>query len=116
MISRIWHGWTTCANADAYQHLLLTTIVPGIAARQIDGYDGMRVDRRDVADGVEFVTTMFFSSTEAVVAFAGVPYERCVVPAAAQALLARYDAVASHYHVVALVPEVPRAPRSASPL
>ncbi|HEY0776681.1 MAG TPA: hypothetical protein VGD56_01825 [Gemmatirosa sp.] len=102
MISRIWHGWTTPANADAYQQLLLTTIVPGITARQLRGYHGMRVDRRDVADGVEFVTTMFFSSIDAVVAFAGMPYERCVVPAAAQALLARYDADAAHYDVLAL--------------
>ncbi len=102
MVSRIWHGWTTPENADAYQHLLLTTVVPGISARQIDGYHGMRVDRRDVPDGVEFVTTMFFSSIDAVVGFAGMPYERCVVPAAAQALLARYDAEAAHYDVVAL--------------
>jgi antibiotic biosynthesis monooxygenase (ABM) superfamily enzyme len=104
MISRIWHGWTTRANADAYERLLLRTIVPGITARRIPGYRGMRVDRRDAADGVEFVTTMFFESLAAVVAFAGTPYERCVVPAAAQALLARYDTEAAHYEVRALEP------------
>ncbi len=37
MISRIWHGWTTPANADAYENLLRTEIFPGILARKIAG-------------------------------------------------------------------------------
>ena len=102
-ITRVWHGWTTSANADAYQRLLLTTVVPGIAARKIPGYLGMRVDRREVPDGVEFVTTMHFTSIAAVVAFAGADYARSVVPPAALALLARHDAEATHYDVVVSV-------------
>lgn len=30
MISRIWHGWTTKANAGAYENLLRQEILPGI--------------------------------------------------------------------------------------
>ena len=30
MIGRIWHGWTTQANADAYEALLKREILPGI--------------------------------------------------------------------------------------
>ena len=30
MISRIWHGWTTPANADAYEALLREEIFAGI--------------------------------------------------------------------------------------
>ena len=30
MIARIWHGYTTPENADAYQHLLQTEILPAI--------------------------------------------------------------------------------------
>lgn len=104
MITRVWHGWTTPANADAYQDLLLTTVIPGIVARAIPGYAGMRVDRREVPDGVEFVTTMYFTSTAAVIAFAGADYARSVVPPAAQALLSRHDAEAAHYDVVASLP------------
>jgi len=31
MIARIWHGWTTPENADAYASLLRTEVLPGIA-------------------------------------------------------------------------------------
>ncbi len=101
MITRIWRGWTTAANADAYQTLLLTTIIPGIVARTIPGFRGIRLDRRTVIDEVEFATTMLFDSMDAVIAFAGVDYATSVVPAAARAVLARFDAEASHYELVA---------------
>ena len=38
MICRIWHGWTTRENADAYEHLLRSEIFHGIADRRIPGY------------------------------------------------------------------------------
>lgn len=106
MIARIWHGWTTLQNAAAYQRLLLTTIFPGIEARSITGYRGIRLDRRDVPDGVEFVTTMLFSSMEAIGEFAGPAHTASVVPASAQALLSRYDAHATHYEIVHLSPAI----------
>ena len=37
MISRIWFGWTTTQNADAYEKLLKTEIFPGIIAKKIPG-------------------------------------------------------------------------------
>lgn len=37
MILRVWHGWTTDENADAYQQLLTTSIVPGIISEAIPG-------------------------------------------------------------------------------
>lgn len=30
--ARVWHGWTTDKNADAYETLLKTEIFPGSAA------------------------------------------------------------------------------------
>lgn len=101
MISRVWHGWTTPDNADTYQHLLVTTILPGIAARNIAGYLGVRLDRRDAGDEVEFVTTMLFESEAAVAEFAGPDSSVSVVPAAARAVLARFDEHAAHYTVIA---------------
>jgi antibiotic biosynthesis monooxygenase (ABM) superfamily enzyme len=100
MISRIWHGWTTAANADKYQALLTTVIIPGIPARKIPGYRSIRVDRRTSGDEVEFVTTMVFDSLEAVKEFAGGEMTTSVVPAAARALLARFDEHAAHYEVI----------------
>jgi len=46
MITRTWRGWTTPSNADAYETLLRETILPGIAARGIDGYHGAHLLRR----------------------------------------------------------------------
>jgi len=99
MISRIWHGWTTQQNADAYEELLKTEIFVGIAEREIPGYRGIHLLRRDLGHEVEFVTIMWFESLSAVRDFAGEDYELAVVPPAAQALLSRYDARSQHYEV-----------------
>ena len=104
MISRIWHGWTTRENADAYEKLLRTEIFSGIAKRSMRGYRGIHLLRRDVDDGVEFVTIMWFDSLDAVRAFAGEDYEAAVVPPKARQLLSRFDARSAHYHVI----EAPR--------
>lgn len=100
MILRVWRGWTTPANADAYQQLLLTTIFPGIAARQIAGYHGIQLGRRKDGERVEFMTTMYFESLDAVQAFAGADWETAVVPPAARALLADFDARSAHYEML----------------
>ena len=99
MIGRIWHGWTTPANADAYESLLKTEIFHGIRDRQIAGYRGIHLLRRDLENEVEFVTIMWFDSTEAVRTFAGEDYEAAVVPPKARALLSRFDARSQHYEV-----------------
>jgi antibiotic biosynthesis monooxygenase (ABM) superfamily enzyme len=101
MISRIWHGWTTPGNADAYETLLKGEIFAGIQDRQIAGYRGIHLLRRDLANEVEFVTVMWFDSIEAVRAFAGEDYEVAVVPEKARELLARFDARSQHYEVKA---------------
>ena len=103
MISRVWHGWTTPSNADAYEALLKNEIFVGIAERQIAGYQGIHLLRRALEDEVEFVTVMWFSSLEAVRAFAGEDYEGAVVPPKAQAFLSRFDARSRHYEVRAEV-------------
>ncbi len=99
MISRIWHGYTTHANADAYEALLKSEIFIGIQDRQIDGYRGIQLFRRTVGDEVEFITIMWFDTIEAVQAFAGADYETAVVPPKARELLSRFDARSQHYEV-----------------
>jgi heme-degrading monooxygenase HmoA len=99
MISRIWHGWTTPANADAYETLLKSEIFQGIQSRQIEGFRGIHLLRRNLDGEVEFVTIMWFDSIEAVRVFAGPDYEVAVVPPKARALLSRFDARSQHYEV-----------------
>lgn len=99
MICRIWHGWTTPANADAYEQLLKKEIFVGISNRKIDGYRGIQLLRRDHDAESEFVTMMWFASIDAVRAFAGDDYTLAVVPPKAQALLARYEQRSAHFEV-----------------
>jgi heme-degrading monooxygenase HmoA len=99
MISRLWHGWTTPANADAYESLLKTEIFQGIQGREIAGYRGIHLLRRNLGEEVEFVTIMWFDSIEAVRTFAGEDYEAAVVPPKARAVLSRFDARSQHYEV-----------------
>jgi heme-degrading monooxygenase HmoA len=99
MICRIWHGWTTPANADAYEQLLKTEIFEWIAGQHIAGYLGIELLRRRTDSEVEFSTMMWFDSLDAVRAFAGADYETAVVRPEAKALLVRYDARSAHYEV-----------------
>ena len=101
MISRVWHGWTTPANADTYEALLKSEIFTGIQNRQIAGYRGIQLFRRSLDAEAEFVTVMWFDSLEAVRAFAGADYEVAVVPPKARTLLSRFDARSQHYEVKA---------------
>jgi len=99
MIGRIWHGYTTAANADAYEGLLRSEILVGIQDRRIPGFRGVRLLRREVGSEVEFVTIMWFDSLDAVRTFAGDDYEAAVVPPKARALLSRFDERSQHYEV-----------------
>ena len=101
MISRVWHGWTTPANADAYEALLKREIFTGIEDRQIAGYRGIHLFRRNLGREAEFATVIWFDSIDAVRAFAGEDYEVAVVPPKERALLSRFDARSQHYEVKA---------------
>ena len=53
MIRRLWHGWTSRENADAYEDLLRREILPGIP--RVKGYRGAFLLRKDAGDEIEFV-------------------------------------------------------------
>jgi heme-degrading monooxygenase HmoA len=99
MIIRVWHGWTTAENAEAYENLLKTEIFPGIAAKNIKGYQGIELLRRTVGDEVEFVTQMRFDSLQSVIDFQGEDYEAAYVPEKARAVLKRFDERSQHYQI-----------------
>ena len=99
MISRIWHGYTSFDNADAYENLLKSEIFVGINNCKIDGYKGIHLLRRNLENEVEFITIMWFDSVESVSKFSGDDYEKAVVPEKAQMLLSRYDKRSQHYEV-----------------
>ena len=97
MIFRIWHGWTTLENADAYQRIVQDEVFAMIAEKKISGYRGIDLLRRTIGNEVEFVTIMNFDSLENVKAFVGEDYERAFVPPQARAVLKRFDDRSQHY-------------------
>jgi antibiotic biosynthesis monooxygenase (ABM) superfamily enzyme len=99
MIERIWHGWTAPENADIYENLLKTEIFPGIAAKNVPGYRGIRLLRRPLNKEVEFVTIMRFDTLQDVIKFSGEDYEKSYVPPKAREVLARHDERSQHYEV-----------------
>jgi antibiotic biosynthesis monooxygenase (ABM) superfamily enzyme len=100
MIKRVWRGYTTTENADAYASLLDSFVFPGIEAKRIPGYRGIELLRREVGDEVEFTTVMTFDSIDNVIAFQGEDYEVAYVPAEARAILKRWDERSAHHEVV----------------
>lgn len=99
MIQRIWHGWTDPEDADRYERLLLEEVLPGIAAREIEGYRGVQLLRRTHDDEVEFVTILSFDSLDAARSLAGDDPEAAYVPPKARAVLARFDERVRHYEL-----------------
>jgi lactoylglutathione lyase len=76
MIVRIWRGWTAPEDADDYVAYLQAT---GIRAyRATPGNRAAFILRRTDGERTEFVTLTFWSSLEAVKAFAGEDVEQAV--------------------------------------
>ncbi|HEY7095021.1 MAG TPA: hypothetical protein VH393_17695 [Ktedonobacterales bacterium] len=97
MIARLWKGWTTPENADAYEKLLRETVLPGL--RQIAGYCGGYILRQDGDEEVEFAVLNLFDSLDAVRAFAGPDYAIPVFEPEARQLLSKVEPIACHYEV-----------------
>jgi hypothetical protein len=100
MITRLWRGWTTLENAEAYQALLLNEVFPSIEGRGLAGYRGISLGRRNIGNEVEFVTIMWFDSLVDIKSFAGEEYETAVVPPKARAVLSRFDERAAHFDTI----------------
>lgn len=106
MIARHWRGWTRRENADAYEILLKTKVLPQL--RDIDGYRGGYILRSDGVEESEFVVINLFDSLDAVKKFAGANYTVAVFEPEAKALLSRIEQVANHYEVRASPEDVKR--------
>jgi heme-degrading monooxygenase HmoA len=100
MICRVWRGWTTKDNADAYERIVRGQVIPGIEARRIPGFRSIDLIRRQRDQDVEFVTLMWFDTLDSVKTFMGEDYEAAHVPAQAQGVLADFDRRSAHYEVL----------------
>jgi heme-degrading monooxygenase HmoA len=98
MIARMWRGYAISEKADDYVKHLQQAVVPEL--RQIDGFRGVYLLRRDSSDDVEFVVLTLWESMDAIRKFAGKNPEVAVVAPAAQALFRKYDAMVKHFDII----------------
>lgn len=98
VVLRQWRGVVKPGFADQYIEHLRRETLPSLS--RLDGFIDCTVVRRDVDDGIEFQVTTMWRSLDSIKAFAGDEVTRAVVPPAAAALMARYDADAIHYEIV----------------
>ena len=98
MICRIWRGWTSRANAEAYDAYLKKELFPQVREQLgARGYRGFQLLRRDGGQETEFLTMLWFDSLAAVEGFAGPHYEIPVISEKARKLLSRYAERCDHY-------------------
>ena len=103
MIARVWRGYTTVANADAYEAMLKPELLPGLS--RVTGFRGSYLLRRPHGREVEFMTIILWDSLDSVRAVAGNDYERAVIPEERRQYLERYEQKAAHFEVVATQPQ-----------
>jgi hypothetical protein len=65
-VARIWRGWTTVDNANAYQFVVEGEVFPAIFERHIPGLVSAQLMRADdvVDEEVEFTTIIWFESLD----------------------------------------------------
>jgi hypothetical protein len=102
MVCRMWHGWTTASQADAYDDYLRNELFPRVE-RELGprGYRGFHVLCLEQGSEVEFVTLVWFDSLDAVRSFAGQNYDVPVISVKARTLLSRYAERAEHFELSA---------------
>jgi len=97
VIARLWRGWTSQADAEAYERFLREHMFPSM--ERVPGFAGAELLRHDAGDEVAFVTITRFESLDAVRSFAGEDYERAVIEREARTLLTRHDERSEHFDV-----------------
>ena len=98
MIARIWRGSTLPTKANDYVRHLQMSVLPEL--RQINGFQGVYLMRRDSSEAVEFIVLTLWESMDAIRKFAGENAEVAVVASAAQVLFREYDSTVKHFEVV----------------
>lgn len=98
MIARVWRGWTEHGNANAYEQVFRTIVMPELEA--VAGLSDAYLLRRELADEVEFMALTIFESLSAVRDFAGEGYETAVISPEAKQVLKRFEERAAHYEIV----------------
>ena len=111
-IMRVWRGWTRRADAEAYEEYLLGTGFVEYAATP--GNAGVRMTRRDEDANTEFCLVSFWSSWDAIRAFAGNDPEKAVFYPEDDRFLVDREWTVRHYEIFATSPANRAAPSASS--
>ena len=101
MIIREWRGRARRSRADAYPRHFRERVISEL--RQVPGFIGARLARRDFEGEVEFLVLTRWQSMDTIRAFAGTEVEKAVVEPGAAAALVEFDERVRHYEVVETV-------------
>ena len=102
MIARVWHGVTRAADYDAYWALLQQLAIPDYQGTP--GNLGVRLFRRLEGDRAHFLTLSYWTSLDAVRAFAGDDIELAKYYPQDRDFLLEFERTVQHYEVTG--PEV----------
>jgi dTDP-4-amino-4,6-dideoxygalactose transaminase len=102
MIARMWRGWATSETADDYRRHYETDVAAHLG--QVAGFRGARLLSRPDGDEVLFTSITYFTTLDAVRAFAGDDYELAVLEDTARAALTRWDERVTHHEVALDLP------------
>lgn len=100
MVARIWHGYTSKENADAYEQLVTTKIFRDIENKTGDGFEGVQLLKREIPEEVEFTTMIWFQDLETIKRLTGEDYETAYIPEEARRLLLRFDQKVIHSNLI----------------
>jgi heme-degrading monooxygenase HmoA len=98
MIIREWRGRARRSQADAYPRHFRERVISEL--REVPGFMGAQLSRRDVDGGVEFLVLTQWQSMDAIRGFAGTEVDKAVVEPGAAAALVEFDERVRHYEVV----------------
>lgn len=95
MIERHWKGLAKKEMSSSYiDHLMNDTFTK---LSSMSGFVSSSILRREVPEGTEFLIVTRWTKLEDIKNFAGEDVSKAVVPEFVQAMMVRYDEVATHY-------------------
>ena len=98
MIIRQWRGRASLARASAYPTHFRSVVVPEL--REVPGFVGASLSRRQRGDVVEFLVLTRWQSIDSIEAFAGSDVTRAIVEPGAVAALLDFDKTVQHFEVI----------------
>ena len=97
MIARTWSGVAAAAKADAYYRHFTSKAVPHL--KDIPGYQGAHLLRRESDGQVEFLAITLWDSIETIKTFSGPNPDVAIVEPEGRIALTTFDDFARYYEV-----------------